>query len=134
MGAKPVAVTADTGYFSASQVNDPRAEGIDLYVAIGKQKHGVPEPATVTEPDESPGEAESAKEKMKRKLQSEAGKALYKMRKAIVEPVFGQIKAVRGIRAFLLRGIEKASAEWKLICSTHNILKLFRSVAKTQAA
>ena len=134
MGAKPVAVTADTGYFSASQVNDPRAEGIDLYVAIGKQKHGVPEPATVTEPDESPGEAESAKEKMKRKLQSEAGKALYKMRKAIVEPVFGQIKECRNFRRFSLRGLENVKAEWTLVCLTHNILKLFRSGRGFQTA
>ena len=134
MGAKPVAVTADTGYFSASQVNDERAEGIDLYIATGKLKHGQPEPPGVTEPVEPPGETESAMEKMKRKLQTETGKALYKMRKAIVEPVFGQIKAARGIRAFLLRGMEKASAEWKLICATHNLLKLFRAAAKPQQA
>src|SRR5450755_4340188 len=70
MGAKPVAVTADTGYFSASQVNDPRIEGIDLYIAIGKQKHGEPEAAAaVTATVEPPAETESAKEAMKRKLQ-----------------------------------------------------------------
>ena len=127
MGAKPVAATADTGYFSADQINDERAAGIDLYIATGKQKHGEPEPSAVTEPVESPPETESAMEKMKQKLKTEAGKALYKMRKAIVEPVFGQIKAARGIRAFLLRGMEKARAEWKLICATHNLLKLFRA-------
>jgi len=125
MGAKPVAATADTGYFSASQINDPRVEGIDLYIAIAKQKHGEMEAGAETEP---------AKEEMKRKLKTETGKALYKMRKAIVEPVFGQIKAARGIRAFLLRGMEKASAEWKLICATHNLLKLFRAAAQPQAA
>lgn len=127
MGAKPVAATADTGYFSVDQLNDERAAGIDLYIATGKQKHGQPEPPALTEPVEPPAEAESAMEKMKQKLKTEAGKALYKMRKAIVEPVFGQIKAARGIRAFLLRGMEKASAEWKLICATHNLLKLFRA-------
>jgi transposase len=132
MGAKPVAVTADTGYFSASQVNDPRTKGIDLYIAIGKEKHG--ESADEAELVEPSAETESAKEEMKRKLQTETGKALYKMRKAIVEPVFGQIKTARGIRAFLLRGIEKASAEWKLICATHNLLKLFRASSKPQAA
>jgi hypothetical protein len=56
------------------------------------------------------------------------------MRKAIVEPVFGQIKAARGIRSFLLRGIAKAGAEWKLICATHNLLKLFRSGYRPQMA
>ena len=131
---KPLAATADTGYFSAGQINDPRVEGIDLYIAIAKQKHGEPEAGADTEPVEPPAETEPAKEEMKRKLKTETGKALYKMRKAIVEPVFGQIKAARGIRAFLLRGIEKASAEWKLICATHNLLKLFRAAAQPQAA
>jgi hypothetical protein len=54
------------------------------------------------------------------------------MRKAIVEPVFGQIKAARGIRAFLLRGLVKVSAEWKLICAAHNLLKMFRSGYRPQ--
>jgi hypothetical protein len=49
------------------------------------------------------------------------------MRKAIVEPVFGQIKEQRGMRRFLLRGLQNVRAEWKLICLTHNLLKLFRS-------
>jgi hypothetical protein len=71
---------------------------------------------------------------MKRKLKTETGQALYKMRKAIGEPVFGQIKAARGIRAFLLRGLEKTQAEWKLICATHNLLKLFRAGPLLQAA
>ena len=140
LGAKPVAVTADTGYFSASQVNDQRAKGIELYIAIGKQKHGEPvEPPVASSepsalPPESESESESAREKMKQKLQTDIGKALYKMRKAIVEPVFGQIKAARGIRAFLLRGMEKAGAEWKLICTTHNLLKLFRAARTPQTA
>ena len=71
---------------------------------------------------------------MKQRLKTEAGQALYKMRKAIVEPVFGQIKAARGIRYFLLRGFLKAGAEWKLICATHNLLKLFRSGYRPQMA
>jgi transposase len=134
MGAQPVAVTADTGYFSATQLNDARLQGIDLYIATGKQKHGEPEPANVSEPAEPLADADSAREKMKQKLKTEAGRALYKMRKAIVEPVFGQIKGARGIRAFLLRGLAKASAEWKLICATHNLLKLFRAGGQPQAA
>ena len=71
---------------------------------------------------------------MKQKLKTEKGQALYKMRKAIVEPVFGQIKGARGIRAFLLRGFEKVSAEWKLICATHNLLKMFRAGRRLQSA
>ena len=134
MGAKPEAVTADTGYFSEDQVNDERVKDIELYMATGKQKHGQPEPADAIQPDEPPTASDSAIEKMKQKLKTEAGQALYKMRKAIVEPVFGQIKAARGIRAFLLRGIEKVSAEWKLICATHNLLKMFRAARQLQIA
>ena len=127
LGAKPKAATADAGYFSEDQVNDERAKDIDLYVATGKQKHGQPEAADVVALPELPAQATSASEQMKEKLKTETGRALYKMRKAIVEPVFGQIKAARGIRAFLLRGLEKVGAEWKLICATHNLLKMFRA-------
>ena len=126
-------VTADAGYFSEDQLNDDRVKGIELYVATGKQKHGPPEPAGVIELSEPPAGSDSAKEKMKQRLKTEAGQALYKTRKAIVEPVFGQIKAARGIRAFLLRGLEKVRAEWKLICATHNLLKLFRAGHRVQA-
>ena len=64
---------------------------------------------------------------MREKLKSAVGHALYKMRKAIVEPVFGQIKEGRGFRRFLLRGLEKVSAEWTLIALTHNLLKLYQA-------
>ncbi len=137
MGAKPQAATADTGYFSESQVNDERVTGIELYVAIGKQKHAEGQPSDAIEagdPSRPLVEAGSAKEKMRQRLKTETGQALYKMRKAIVEPVFGQIKAARGIRHFLLRGFVKAGAEWKLICATHNLLKLFRSGYRPQMA
>ena len=65
---------------------------------------------------------------MLHKLRTAAGKLLYAARKHIVEPVFGQIKSAHGIRAFLLRGLEKVSAEWQLICLTHNLLKIWLSV------
>ena len=132
LGAKPKAATADAGYFSEDQVNDERAKDIDLYVATGKQKHGQPEAADVVALPELPAQAASASEQMKEKVKTETGRALYKMRKAIVEPVFGQIKAARGIRAFLLRGLEKVQAEWKLICATHNLLKMFRASRRLQ--
>jgi hypothetical protein len=132
LGAKPKAATADTGYFSDDQVNDKRVTDIELYVATGKQKHGQPEAADVVAPAEPPVETDSALEQMKRKLKTETGRGIYKMRKAIVEPVFGQIKAARGIRAFLLRGLEKVQAEWKLICATHNVLKMFRATRRLQ--
>jgi transposase len=121
LGAKPAAVSADTGYFSEEQVTGEHAQGIELYVATGKQKHGE---ATVAD---SPVADDTALERMKQKLKTEAGHEIYKMRKAIVEPVFGQIKEWRGYRRFGLRGLNKVSAEWTLICMTHNLSKLFRS-------
>jgi transposase len=129
LGAKPTAATADTGYFSEGQLNDERVKDIELFVATEKQRHGQPEPADVV----APAEAASAVEQMRQRLKTETGRQLYRMRKAIVEPVFGQIKAARGIRAFLLRGFEKVRAEWKLICATHNLLKMFRAARRLQA-
>lgn len=132
LGAKPEAVSADAGYCSEAQLTDKRVEGIELYVATGKQKHGLPEPGDVVPRGELAVASDSAVERMKQKLRTEPGRAVYKMRKAIVEPVFGQIKAARGIRAFLLRGLVKVSAEWKLICAAHNVLKMFRSGYRPQ--
>ena len=65
-------------------------------------------------------------EAMRQKLATATGKVLYAARKRIVEPVFGQTKGARGIRGFLLRGLEKVAAEWQLICLTHNLLKIWR--------
>jgi transposase len=119
----PIPNTADAGYFSEKAVGDLESMGIDPHIAIGRQKHHeTPVPA---EPA-VPSAGVSAKEKMKEKLGSAAGKAIYAARKHIVEPVFGMIKSARGIRRFLLRGLEKVSGEWQLICLTHNLLKIWR--------
>jgi transposase len=120
---KPIPNTADSGYFSEKAVEELETMGLDPHLATGRQKHHeTPLPAETTEPSAQA----SVKEKMQHKLRSAAGKALYAARKHIVEPVFGQIKGVRGIRKFLLRGLEKVSAEWNLICLTHNLLKIWR--------
>ena len=63
---------------------------------------------------------------MRRKLQTQRGRQRYALRVQTVEPVFGQIKQGRGFRQFLLRGLEKVNGEWSLICTGHNLLKLFR--------
>jgi len=120
---KPIPNTADSGYFSEKAVEELEKMGLDPHIATGRQKHH--ETALPPETTE-PSVKASAKEKMQHKLRSAAGKALYAARKHIVEPVFGQIKGVRGIRKFLLRGLDKVSAEWNLICLTHNLLKIWR--------
>ena len=130
LGRDPGAVSADAGYWSEKNVTDERAAGINLHVATERRKHaaaGEPAPA-------SPPEDASVKQAMQHKLRTEAGHAIYKMRKAIVEPVFGQIKECRGFRRFSFRGLNNARLEWKLICLTANLLKLFRSGWSPQAA
>ena len=120
---KPEKVSADTGYFSELNVTDEQVKDVDLYVATGRDKHGS---AVEASSDPPPAEA-SPKEAMREKLRTEAGRTVYKMRKAIVEPVFGQIKEQRGFRRFSLRGKENVSREWKLVCAVSNLLKLFRA-------
>jgi len=123
MGRKPEAISADAGYWSEDNVTDKGVAGIDLHIATGRQKHGEAiETATGPPPEEA-----SVQEAMRHKLRTGAGHAIYKMRKAIVEPVFGQTKERRGFRRFSFRGKDNVGAEWKLICLTHNLLKLFRS-------
>jgi hypothetical protein len=120
---KPVKVSADTGYFSEANVTDEQVKDVDLYVATGRDKHGV---AVETSSDPPPPGA-SPKEAMREKLRTEAGRTVYKMRKAIVEPVFGQIKEQRGFRRFSLRGQQNVRREWRLVCAVSNLLKLFRA-------
>jgi transposase len=125
-GARPTAASGDAGYFSEAAVTAEPLRGIDLYVAPDRQKHGEAPPPPVDD-----GTGRSA---MRAKLQTAAGHAVYALRKAIVEPVFGQIKAARGFRRFSFRGFAKVQAEWQLICLTHNLLKLFRAGWRPQVA
>jgi transposase len=133
MGAKPQAVSADTGFWNPEQVQKIQAQGIDLHVATSKRKHGETGQPAADRPID-PGEELSLRQQMKQKLDTDAGRDLYRMRKAIVEPVFGQIKEWRGFRHFSFRGLQKVRAEWKLVCLTHNLLKLFRSGRQFQMA
>ena len=113
--------SADAGYFSANNVDHPALANTNLLVPPNRQKHG-------SEPIVAPLEDNaSAAQRMRHKLSNEEDRALYKQRKAIVEPVFGQIKEARGLRRFLLRGLEAVRAEFDIIALTHNLLKLFRS-------
>jgi transposase len=122
LGQTPEKVSADAGYFSEANVTDQSVKDVDLYVATGRDKHG----SAVETGSDPPADA-SPKEAMREKLRTEAGRAVYKMRKAIVEPVFGQIKEQRGFRRFSLRGKENVRREWRLVCAASNLLKLFRA-------
>ncbi|MCP9793485.1 transposase [Vulcanococcus limneticus Candia 3F8] len=128
-GALPEVMTLDAGYWSEDNAGRCENLGIDAYIATGRLPHGQPPP-----PQRGPLPRDAdAKTRMARKLRSKKGSAIYAQRKAIVEPVNGQIKEGRGLRRFLLRGLEKVDGEWHLIAATHNLLKLFR-YRRTQQA
>lgn len=120
--------TADSGYFSEENMDsvDSNDRINDSFIATGRQKHNDPVPDS---PKGRPPKNLTAKQKMARRNRTKKGRAEYARRKVIIEPVFGQIKEGLGFRSFLLRGLEKMKGEWKLVCLTHNLLKLFRSRA-----
>ena len=121
-GQKPGELLADSGYCSDRNLEHLEKQGIEAYVATERQKHGEQKSR---ERGQLPVGATRV-DRMRRKLQTKTGAAIYAGRKSIVEPVFGQIKQARGFRQFLLRGIEKVRAEWAMVCMTHNILKIYR--------
>ena len=124
-GQTPEGVLADSGYCSDENLKYLKKRKIEGFVATGKQKHN--ERREPCKPGPLPKGA-SRVERMERKLQTQAGAAVYSTRKFIVEPVFGQIKQARGFRQFLLRGLEKVRGEWALLCMTHNILKFHKII------
>ena len=126
MNGKPQVASADTGYWSAANVTAENLHGIDLHVATERQQHGESKNAPVHRLPEG----NSVLQQMQDKLKTEGGKAVYKMWNQIVEPVF--IKKERGFRRFSFRGLGNVRSEWRLICATHNLLKLFRSGWKLQ--
>jgi transposase len=130
-GGKPKKVSGDTGYFSETNIEYLEEQKIDGYIATARQKH-----SDKAEPAGCGRIARDAtkQERMARKLRTKKGRETYSKRKQIVEPVFGQIKEVRGFRRFLLRGLDNVMCEWDLICLTHNLLKLFRSGLTPKAA
>lgn len=126
-GQRPEEILADSGYCSeknlehlASPENPDRR--IEAYIATGRQQHG----QHPVSPRGPLPKGATRVERMRRRLQTKAGEAIYAARKAIVEPVFGQIKEARGFRRFSLRGLAKVRSEWAFVCLTHNILKLYR--------
>lgn len=122
-GQKPSAVLADSGYVSEENLRAVAQLGLEAHVAVGRQKHSQTPPC----PRGRIPKSANLLERMRRKLQTVAGRAVYARRKAIVEPVFGQIKQRQGFRQFLLRGIRKVRGEWALVCMTHNLLKVHRA-------
>jgi IS5 family transposase len=119
-GATPAEVSADSGYCSEANLADLAGRGIRGYVATGRAKH--PDGGE----EQRRGPLVSA---MRQRLRRAGRRSRYRLRKQVVEPVFGQIKAARGFRQFLLRGLEKVKHEWALVCTAHNLTKLARAAS-----
>ena len=115
LGRKPEAFSADAGYCSEANLEALEARGIDGYIATGRAKHPTANNGKVGGP---------LTQAMRKKIADGGFETPYRLRKQIVEPVFGQIKQARGFRQFLLRGVGQVRAEWALLCTAHNLLKL----------
>ena len=122
--AVPTYVTADSGYFSADNVAAAEAMGTEPFIAVGgHRRNGMPQDGLAR-----PDQQTAPRREMRALLATTRGRAAYARRKATVEPVFGQIRACRGIRQMSFRGLFKNQCEWLLICATHNLLKLWRAL------
>jgi transposase len=118
LGRKPKEASADAGYLSEANLAALANREIGAYIATGRAKHPAQGKRKITGP---------LTKAMQDKLKRAGWRSRYRFRKQIVEPVFGQIKQARGFRQFLLRGIEKVTTEWALICTAHNLTKLARA-------
>jgi transposase len=121
-GDVPARISMDAGYFSEKNVAHLAEAQIDAYVATGRMKHGDRMPAA---PRGRIPDGYTPRQRMARKLRTKKGRATYARRKAIVEPVFGQMKRVMGFGQFLLRGLKQMRGEWRLGCLAYNLRRLF---------
>jgi len=124
--AVPTCVTADAGYFSVGNVAAAAALGTEPFIAVGgHHRNGMPNDIPIIANRQT-----AERIAMRSLLESPRGHAIYARRKATVEPVFGQIRACRGFRQMSFRGLFKNRCEWLLVCATHNLLKLWRSLSR----
>ncbi len=115
LGRPPDEASADNGYLSEANLEALATRGIRAYIATGRAKHPAEGCRKFTGP---------LTQAMRDKLRRAGWRSRYRLRKQIVEPVFGQIKQARGFRQFLLRGIDKVKAEWAILCTAHNLAKI----------
>lgn len=120
----PDAAAMDAGYFGPKTIEAFQAMGIDPYIAVGRDSHHVDLWTLMEGEPEPPPDNANHKIKMLYKLRTAAGKAIYRLRKSTVEPVFGIIKELMGFRQFSLRGLAAAAGEWNLVCLAYNLKRL----------
>ena len=121
----------EAGYCSEANLEALESRHIDGYVATGRAKDAAKDEVAVEATDvcaatnlPQPAKPPTRIEAMRAKIKAGGHSSPYRLRKQLPEPVFGQIKQARGFRQFLMRGLEKVKAEWALICTAHNVLKL----------
>jgi transposase len=127
LGRKPEQLSADAGYCSEANLEALEARGIDSYVATCRARDailGTLEGNATATPAAEPARTPTRVEAMRAKIKAGGHASPYRLRKQLPEPVFGQIKQARGFRQFLLRGVDKVRAEWAIVCTVHNLLKL----------
>ena len=115
---------ADNGYYSEENVKACEKAGIEPYIAMGREKHNQGLMERFTSPGPEPVAEAGAVERMAYRMKTEEGRRTYSLRKQVVEPVFGIIKAVMGFKHFMLRGFKKVSREWTLICLAYNLKRM----------
>ena len=127
---RPETALADSGYWSIDNLTTiPDAP--DLYIPPARHgRQGKPR----KDGKPSASRSDGLRAAMTAKLKSEDGKARYAKRRETVEPVFGQPKERQGARRFMRRGMRACQAEWKLLCGSHNLLKLWRHTVTPRAA
>jgi transposase len=121
---QPKAVAMDNGYFSETNIQDCENLGIEPYIATGREPHHLDWHTFFQQQPEPPVEQASPMVKMASKLQTEMGKAIYRLRKCTVEPIIGIIKEVLGFRQFSLRGLAATAGEWCLVCLAFNLKRM----------
>jgi transposase len=121
---KPQASALDNGYFSANNIAAMEARDIDPYIATGREPHHASWWSYLAQQPMPPPADASPKVQMAYKLQTEIGRAIYRLRKCTVEPVLGIIKDILGFRQFSLRGLQGAAGEWCLVCTAFNLKRL----------
>ncbi len=114
-GALPKAMTMDAGYWSEDNASHCEQLGFEAFIATGRLPHGQPPQPKCGPIPKDP----DIKSRIPRKLRSKKGRTIYAQGKAIVEPMNGLIKEARGLRRFLLRGLEKVNGVWHLTSGTH---------------
>jgi transposase len=124
LGRKPREVSGDAGFATESNLTALQARRIKGYLPPGRARHGDPHAAGRRTLTKMPRMAAMAQ-----RLKRAGRRSRYRLRKQVVEPVFGQMKQARGFRQFLLRGLDRVRGEWAMICTAHNLLKLAQATS-----